>query len=191
MDGEMSTRRGEIQGVGWLRTKHSVQVNYSLFDFMGNLNDGVGGFGAGMEKTGGSFRLNTTRGFSPKIYAPTGNGSYFYGNQYTKVSSMKNWGRGLGWSSLGLGIIITSINVTIGAKEDGWHFGYNAQKATFSGIGGMIGAYIGGNLGAAAGALITSETGGWGAIVGGAAGSVVGGIRGAQWGEYVFDNYIW
>ncbi|UKB85376.1 hypothetical protein LF887_07050 [Chryseobacterium sp. MEBOG06] len=166
----------------------------SVFDLslLGNLNDGVGGFGEGLSynaRNGARLYVGTAR---PGIPVDLGF-TKFYGNgkTYIKPAYMGKVGSVLGKASIAGTVILGGINIYNGVQKDGGTFGHNATIATGGTIGGAAGAYGGAILGAEIGAGIGVWFGGVGAapgaFIGGLIGGVVGGIAGTKAGEIVVN----
>lgn len=116
----------------------------------------------------------------------------FYGNQYVTTKSLAGMGRvskflGPAGHAISLG------QVGYGVFQDGGAYGYNAQVATGSAIGGFAGGLAGAKAGAAMGGAIGAFFGGVGAvpgaIIGGFVGGVVGGFYGGKAGEAAVNYY--
>jgi RHS repeat-associated protein len=168
-------------GYNWPETathedRNSEKENSTPRWIADNVVNGTGGFGTGMEKADGTFRMTKNGKFDIKYYAvspKTGRG--WSGGSKAKINtySMANWGRGIGRGasivSAGIGI----SDIVDGIEADGG-FGYNAQMATAKTVGWMLGNSIGNKGGAAigsfffppfgtiAGSIIIGYAGGWG-----------------------------
>jgi hypothetical protein len=130
------------------------------------------------------------------------NGKYYPnqwgGNQYTgsragafrAANAYKLTGKATVFLSAGIGVYSTIE----GYQLDGGKFGYNAQMAAVSSIGGILGGIAGAKGGAAVGAAIGVWFGGVGAvpgaIIGGVIGGVIGGIGGGLFGSYFGESAV-
>ncbi len=148
----------------------------SLFTAADWTNNGIGGFASGMERTGGTFRLSNSTGFSPKHYA-----SGWRGNGYVTTYNTATWGSRIAKGSLLVNIGLGAYSINKANIADGRTFGYNTQVATGQVAGGMVGSWAGAEAGAAAGAAIGVWFGGVGTVPGAIIGGVVGGVLGG-WG---------
>ena len=152
----------------------------------GHVNNGIGGFGAGMTTLGGNFRLNNTSGFSPKFYTkPNAAGKIFSGGFGIKTYNTANWGRGIGYGSLAVSVTLGGIYVADAWQQDGNTYGANTQMAVAQTSLGITGAWAEAEIGAAIGVWF----GGVGAIPGAVIGGVVGGWGGSKLGETVVNNF--
>ena len=155
------------------------------------INNVIGGFGAGMGRLNGTFRLSNNSGFSFKYYASKwGGGSR--GNIAT-YNAMK-CGKLIGKGSAVIGVAISAYNIKVGYNADGGEYGYNAQIATGEAVGGTIGSYGGAETGAVVGASIGVWFGAVGAVPGAIIGGIIGGALGgwggsALGGSVVESNY--
>ncbi|MFA5971550.1 MAG: FG-GAP-like repeat-containing protein [Lentimicrobiaceae bacterium] len=153
-------------------------------------NNGIGGFGAGMSNLGGNFRMNNSNGFSPKFYTkPNAAGKIFNGGFGIKTYNTTNWGKGIGYGSLGVSFVIGGINVTNGWQQDGHTYGANTQMALAQSSLGITGAWTGAEIGAAIGVWFGGVGAIPGAVIGGVIGGVVGGWGGSKLGETVVNNF--
>ena len=152
---------------------------------LGNIVDGAGGLGTGMQKMGGSFRLTNGayngNALSLKHYATGwGGGSVA---QITTYNAAK-WGSRISKGAGAVGLATGGYQVFQGYVADGYTIGYNTQLAGSEVTGGMLGSWGGAYLGAKVGFTIGTPFGG----VGGPVGAVVGGVAGAivsGWGGSV------
>lgn len=155
-----------------------------------NTNNGIGGFGTGMSYLGGNFRINNNSGFSPKFYTrPNAAGKIFSGGFGIKIYNTTNWGKGIGYGSLGISVIIGGINVYNAIQEDGGAYGANTQMAVAQSSLGITGAWAGAEIGAAIGVWFGGVGAIPGAVIGGVIGGIVGGWGGSKLGETVVNNF--
>ncbi len=94
-------------------------------------NNGIGGFASGMQRTGGTFRLSNSTGFSPKHYA-----SGWRGNGYVTTYNTATWGSRIAKGSLLVNIGLGAYSINKANIADGRTFGYNTQVATGQVAGG-------------------------------------------------------
>jgi len=158
---------GGTAGVDWL----DIGLNYA-----GKTNDGVGGFASGMERSGGTFRLSNSTGFSPKHYT-----SGWGGNGSVTTYNTAIWGSRIAKGAILVNVVLGAYSINKANIADGRTFGYNTQVATGQVAGGMAGSWAGAEAGAAAGAAIGVWFGGVGVVPGAIIGSVVCGVLGG-WG---------
>lgn len=147
-----------------------------LFTVADWTNNGIGGLATGMERSGGTFRLSNSNGFSPKHYA-----SGWRGNGSVTTYNTATWGSRIAKGSLVVNLGLGAYSINKANIADGRTFGYNTQVATGQVAGGMIGSWAGAEAGAAAGAAIGVWFGGVGAVPGAIIGGVIGGVLGG-WG---------
>ncbi len=153
-------------------------------------NNGIGGFGAGMSYLGGNFRVNNNSGFSPKFYTkPNAAGKIFSGGFGIKTYNTTNWGKGIGYGSLGVSVVIGGVNVYSAIQKDGGTYGANTQMAVAQSSLGITGAWAGAEIGAAIGVWFGGVGAIPGAVIGGVIGGVVGGWGGSKLGETVVNNF--
>lgn len=139
-----------------------------------------------MRYVGGNFRINNSNGFSPKFYTkPNAAGKIFNGGFGIKTYNTTNWGRGIGYKSLGVSFLLGGIYVTNAWQQDGQTYGANTQMALAQTSLGISGAWAGAEIGAAIGVWF----GGFGAIPGAIIGGVIGGWGGSKLGETVVNNF--
>jgi hypothetical protein len=150
-----------------------------LFTIADWINNGIGGLSTGMERTGGTFRLRNSRGFSPKHYA-TG----WRGNGYVTTYNMTAWGSGIAKISLYTNILLGTVSINNAYIADGGTYGFNTKVAAVTLAGGVAGSLAGAKMGAFIGAYF----GGVGAIPGAVIGAVIGGILGGWGGSEVGQN---
>jgi hypothetical protein len=162
----------------WERNKdfYSPNVQISWKAGIGMTFDGIGGFGKGMQKTGGTFRLTSgksTNQFSVKHY-----GSGWRGGSRAGITtySMVKTGKILGRVSLVGNLVLGIYNIREAAKLDEGYFGRHAIIETAGTAGGFAGAWVG----IQAGAYVGSPAGPLGVAIGGLIGGVVGGFYGAD-----------
>ena len=101
-----------------------------------------------------------------------------------------------------VGYAISAGQIGYGVYEDNGKFGKNAQVATASVAGGMVGAAIGGWAGTKSGILIGAGIGVWfegvgalpagaiGGVIGGITGSIIGGIWGGDYAEKKAEEWL-
>ena len=158
----------------------------------GHINNGFGGFGAGMTQFGGTFRLSNSRGFSPKFYDVskiTGRGWGGGGRGLIKTYSASGWGRGIGYSSLAVSLTLGGIYVADAWQQDGNMYGANTQMAVSQTLYGITGAWMGAEMGASIGVWFGGVGAIPGAVIGGVVGGVVGGWGGSKLGETIVTNF--
>jgi RHS repeat-associated protein len=144
------------------------------------INHAIEGFGTGMEKIQGTFRI--TNGlyngseFSPKFYS-----SGWLGGSMANITTynVAKWGGRIFKGSIIISGALGAYNIYDGVQEDGGTFGLKAQVATGRTIGGIGGGIAGAEMGAAIGVWF----GGFGAIPGAIIGGVIGGWLGSEAGE--------
>lgn len=176
----------------------SESILYRSLDKINTYADNLGGVlkeKAGKSRIGNNFH----------IYAESGSGKVFYGNQYVKTYSLKSMGEYLtkytkpakwGKGAIPLAMAFEGIEIYDGYMQDAGTFGYNAQKqmAGMAGSisGGMVGAAIGAKIGGMIGGALSVWFGGIGAlpglIIGGFIGGLIGGEKGEEGAEYLYDK---
>ena len=153
-------------------------------------NNGIRGFGAGMSYLGGNFRINNNSGFSPKFYTkPNAAGKIFSGGFGIKPYNTTNWGKGIGYGSLEVSVVIGGVNVYSAIQKDGGAYGANIQMAVAQSSLGITGVWAGAEIGAAIGVWFGGVGAIPGAAIGGVIGGVVGGWGGSKLGETVVNNF--
>ncbi|WP_373733272.1 hypothetical protein [Bacteroides heparinolyticus] len=121
------------------------------------------------------------------------NGKYYSrswgGNQWTgsragalEAARMYKWA---GRVNVAATVIIGGVAVYNGYQKDGEQFGYNANRAGASVIGGLLGGWTGAEVGAVIGAGVGVWFGGIGAVPGAIIGGFVGGLVGTFTGSAV------
>ncbi|GHT07824.1 hypothetical protein FACS189426_02030 [Bacteroidia bacterium] len=163
----------------------------SGLDIFGHGLNTSGGFGSGMKKTGGTFRLTngTNNGnlISVKHYASSWQGGSRAG---IKTYSMIKWGGKISKGATGINLIVGVYQISDGISKDDGTFGYNAQHATASVAGGTLGAAGGVALGAFIGSFFAGVGAIPGAAIGGFIGGFAGGWGGSEAGEYIYEEYV-
>jgi len=143
-----------------------------------------------MSYLGGNFRINNNSGFSPKFYTkPNAAGKIFSGGFGIKTYNTTNWGKGIGYGSLGVSVVIGGVNVYSAIQKDGGAYGANTQMAVAQSSLGITGAWAGAEIGAAIGVWFGGVGAIPGAVIGGVIGGVVGGWGGSKLGETVVNNF--
>jgi len=95
-----------------------------------------------MSSLGGNFRINNNSGFSPKFYTkPNVAEKIFSGGFGIKTYNTTNWGKGIGYGSLGVSFVIGGINVTNVWQQNGHTYGANTQMAVAQSSLGITGAW--------------------------------------------------
>jgi hypothetical protein len=159
--------------------------SWGLSESLGLVNSIVDGFGTGMTKLPGSFRLTKGGKLSFRYYESNWRGgsrariitrsSIKYGSKLVRISALTN-------------IALGSIKIYEGYERDNRRFDYHTQKAIAELGGSLIIGYVGGNLGAAAGFYFF---GGVGAIPGGIIGSAGGAWLGEKAGGALYDFHYY
>ncbi|NOY48319.1 MAG: hypothetical protein GXO84_09035 [Chlorobi bacterium] len=156
----------------------------------GHINNGFGGLGTGMTQFGGTFRLQNSRGFSPKFYEVskvTGRGWGGGGRGLIKTYSSTGWGKGIGYSSLGLSFALGAIYINNAWQQDESMYGSNTQMAVSQTLYGISGAWMGAEIGASVGVWFGGVGAIPGAVIGGVVGGVFGGYGGSKFGEFIIN----
>jgi hypothetical protein len=169
----------------------SRQGGFDLGDGLivaGGANLVANGFYSSVARNSG----NSTIGSNGYTYLAKSGQRGFYGNQYVTTKSLAGMGRATKF--LGpVGYVISGGQIIYGVYQDGGTYGYNAQVATGSALGGFAGGLVGAKSGAAIGGAIGVWFGGVGAvpgaIIGGFVGGVVGGLAGSKAGEAAINYY--
>jgi hypothetical protein len=159
---------------------------------IGHINNGFGGFGAGMTQFGGTFRLRNSKGFSPKFYdisKITGRGWGGGGRGLIKTYSCTNWGKGIGYGSLGFSLTLGAIYINDTWQQDGNMYGPNTQMAVSQTLYGITGAWMRAEIGASIGAWFGGVGAIPGAVIGGIVGGIFGGWGGSELGEIIVTNF--
>lgn len=156
------------------------------------MNNGIGGFGTGMTQFGGTFRLSNSSGFSPRFYKVSSNtgrgwGGGGRGRGLIKTYGATNWGKGIGYGSLGVSFVLGGIYVTDAWQQDGNTYGANTQLAVAQTSLGIAGAWAGAEIGAAIGVWFGGVGAIPGAVIGGVIGGIAGGIGGSELGEAYYN----
>jgi len=114
--------------------------------------------------------------------------TYSLGLKYAdELAKVTKWGNAVKWTGwIGTGVIGIA-HITVGAAQDGWSYGYNAQKATVSAAGGIGGAALGAWMGGIIGTFFCP---GPGTIAGAAMGSMIVGYFGGNAGGEIYDDFV-
>ncbi|MGV0751355.1 RHS repeat-associated core domain-containing protein [Empedobacter brevis] len=158
---------------------------------IGNINDGIGGFGEGLlynGRKGNRLFVGTARPGKPVNLGIT----KFYGNgkTYIKPAYMSKAGTVLGKGSVIGTVALGSISIADGYQQDGGTFGQNAAVATGGVAGGAAGAWGGAKAGAIIGGSIGSVIPGVGTAAGALVGGIIGGIAGGYIGTEVGEGVV-
>ncbi len=163
----------------------SAQIDSSVVDAIGTANDVVDSVAGSLEANSGLTKI----GSNGKLYFETPSGNVFNGNQYVTTTSLSKIGGNVSKYTGAIGYTVSAVQVGVGVYNDGGHYGYNAQVATGSAVGGMIGAEAGAVVGAEAGAAIGVWFGGFGAIPGAIIGGIIGGYGGGALGSEAGSSF--
>ena len=147
-----------------------------------NTNNVLGGMGLGLQEFGGTFRIYNSNGLSPKFYEVskiTGRGWGGGSKGLIKTYNSSSWGRGLGYGSLIVSLVMGGISISEAWQQDGNTYGINTKLAVAETSLGITGAWTGAEIGASIGVWF----GGVGAIPGAIIGGVLGGWGGSKLGE--------
>ena len=178
--GEIAQKRIEKQA--------ARQGGYSgdgpLFTVADWTNNGIGELATGMERSGGTFRLSNSRGFSPKHYA-----SGWRGNGSVTTYNTATWGSRIAKGSLVVNLGLGAYSINKANIADCRTFGYNTQVATAQVAGGMAGSWAGASIGASIGVWFVGVGAVPGAVIGGVIGGVLGGWGGSELGGAAVDWY--
>jgi len=155
-----------------------------LFTVADWTNNGIGGLATGMERSGGTFRLSNSRGFSPRHYA-----SGWRGNGSVTTYNTTTWGSRIAKGSLVVNLGLGAYSINKANIADGRTFGYNTQVATAQVAGGMAGSWAGASIGASIGVWFGGVGAVPGAVIGGVIGGVLGGWGGSELGGAAVDWY--
>lgn len=170
--------------------QNSFALNSGL-DIFGHSLNTSGGFGTGMAKAGGTFRLtngaNKGNLISVRHYASGWQGGSRAG---IKTYGMIKWGGRISKGATGISLVVGVYQIGDGISKDQGTFGYNAQHATASVAGGSLGAAGGAALGAFIGSFFAGIGAIPGAAIGGFVGGFFGGWGGSEAGEYIYEEYI-
>jgi hypothetical protein len=156
----------------------------------GHANNGIGGFGTGMSLFGGTFRVSNSSGFSPKFYKIsniTGRGWGGGGRGHIRTYSASGWGKGIGYGSLAVSLVLGGIYVTDAWQQDGNIYGGSTQMAVAQTSLGIAGAFAGAEIGASLGLFFGGVGAISGAVIGGFIGGIAGGIGGSELGEAYYN----
>jgi hypothetical protein len=166
----------------------SGQGGYSgddtLFTVADWTNNGIDGLATGMERSGGTFRLSNSNGFSLKHY-PSG----WRGNGSVTTYNTATWGSRIAKGSLVINLGLGAYSINNANIADGRTFGYNTQVATAQVAGGMAGSWAGASIGASIGVWFGGIGAVPGAVIGGVIGGVLGGWGGSELGGTAVDWY--
>ena len=165
----------------------SNQYSSTIPNWIGRVNDGVGGFGTGVQRAGGTFRVTKGNKISPKLYESGWKGG---SRAQIKTYSSLKYGKIIGKGSVVGTVVLGSISIHNGYQQDGGTFGQNTAVASGGAVGGGLGAWGGAKAGAIMGGSIGSVIPGLGTGVGVIVGGVIGGIAGGYIGTEIGEGAV-
>ncbi len=169
----------------------SEHINPNDGNMTGQYVDGIGGAFIAAEEISGNSRIGYYKTKGLKVYTKTPKGKVFLGNQFGKTRSLGKGFNKLGKTATGVSVVIYSVYIYNGVKQDGGRFGEHAEIATVRAGGGLAGAWAGASagseLGIGIGMALGPEGGAVLGVVFGIVGGIAGGILGEDAAEYIHE----